>query len=57
MCWALNHQNIIEIAQWHISLSDTRPRAQFPLLRPVLGQFRLRQCSAAAVRRARAVAG
>jgi hypothetical protein len=22
MCWALNHQNIIEIAQGHISLSD-----------------------------------
>jgi hypothetical protein len=21
MCWALNHQNIIEIAQGHISLS------------------------------------
>jgi hypothetical protein len=24
MCWTLNHQNIIEIAQWHISLSETR---------------------------------
>jgi hypothetical protein len=24
MCWALNHQNIIEIAQGHISLSTTR---------------------------------
>jgi hypothetical protein len=22
MCWALNHQNIIEIAQGHISLSE-----------------------------------
>jgi hypothetical protein len=21
MCWTLNHQNIIEMAQWHISLS------------------------------------
>jgi hypothetical protein len=34
MCWALNHQNIIEIAQGHISLSvplfqgtDSGPRA------------------------------
>jgi hypothetical protein len=24
MCWALNHQNIIEIAQGHISLSLIR---------------------------------
>jgi hypothetical protein len=21
MCWALNHQNTLEMAQWHISLS------------------------------------
>jgi hypothetical protein len=35
---------------------DTRPHAQFPLLRPVLGQFCLRRCSAAAVHRARTVA-
>jgi hypothetical protein len=32
-------------------------RAQFPLLCPMLGQFRLRRCSAAAVRHAHAVAG
>jgi hypothetical protein len=25
MCWTLNHQNIIEIAQRHISLSDRKP--------------------------------
>jgi hypothetical protein len=25
MCWALNHQNIIEIVQGHISLSVPRP--------------------------------
>jgi hypothetical protein len=25
MCWALNHQNIIEIAQGHISLSAAVP--------------------------------
>jgi hypothetical protein len=24
MCWALNHQNILEMAQGHISLSSTR---------------------------------
>jgi hypothetical protein len=36
---------------------DTRPHAQFPLLRPVLGQFCLRWCSAVAVCRARAVVG
>jgi hypothetical protein len=28
MCWALNHQNILEIAQGHISLSVT------PLIQP-----------------------
>jgi hypothetical protein len=33
------------------------PLAQFPLLRPVFVQFRLRRCLAAAVRRAHAVAG
>jgi hypothetical protein len=26
MCWTLNHQNIIEIAQRHISLSETWPQ-------------------------------
>jgi hypothetical protein len=36
---------------------STRPRAQFPLLCPVFGQFHLGRCTTAAVRRARAVAG
>jgi hypothetical protein len=26
MCWALNHENNIEMAQGHISLSTLRPR-------------------------------
>jgi hypothetical protein len=26
MCWTLNHQNIIEMAQGHISLSGIQPR-------------------------------
>jgi hypothetical protein len=34
-----------------------RPHAQFPLLRNVFVQFRLRRCSTAAVHRARAVVG
>jgi hypothetical protein len=29
MCWALNHQNIIEIAQGHISLSDLESLRKF----------------------------
>jgi hypothetical protein len=26
MCWTLNHQNIVEMAQGHISLSKTKDR-------------------------------
>jgi hypothetical protein len=36
---------------------DTRPHAQFPLLRPVFVIFRFRRCSTATVRRACTVAG
>jgi hypothetical protein len=37
MCWALNHQNIIEIAQGHISLSETyAPIARLESIRILL---------------------
>jgi hypothetical protein len=37
MCWALNHQNIIEIAQGHISLSETyAPVARLESIRILL---------------------
>jgi hypothetical protein len=29
MCWALNHQNILEMAQGHISLSGTQVSANW----------------------------
>jgi hypothetical protein len=32
MCWALNHQNIIEMAQGHISLSQSQLHPQVHLI-------------------------
>jgi hypothetical protein len=32
MCWALNHQNIIEMAQRHISLSNRNIIMVFPTI-------------------------
>jgi hypothetical protein len=41
MCWELNHQNIIEIAQGHISLSSTLTNSVgFPKLESDLSRYR-----------------
>jgi hypothetical protein len=34
MCWALNHQNTLEMAQGHISLSASHSQASWPQLPP-----------------------
>jgi hypothetical protein len=50
MCWTLNHQNMLEMAQGHISLSESRMFPQFES-NPTGTRVIARRTSVSAVRR------